>query len=218
MAEEVRVRARRLAQEYIQRGDVTGWFEVLYAAAEGNEQAIQWADMVPNPGLLEWLEREEVHGEGRRALVVGCGLGDDAEELARRGFEVTAFDISPTAIEWCQRRFPDSRVTYVVADALKLPEGWQRRFDFLFEAYTLQVLPPEARQTAARNLASCLAEGGILLVICRGRSPEDPEGDMPWPLTAGELQVFLEAGLSETQFEEYFEESSVRRFRVTYSR
>ena len=26
------------------------------------------------------------HGAGQRAVVVGCGLGDDAEELARRGY------------------------------------------------------------------------------------------------------------------------------------
>ena len=33
-------------------------------------------------------------------LRIRPGLGDDAEELVRRGFDVTAFDISDTAIQW----------------------------------------------------------------------------------------------------------------------
>lgn len=39
-----------------------------------------------------------------RAVVIGCGLGDDAEYLASMGYEVTAFDISPTAIAMCHTR------------------------------------------------------------------------------------------------------------------
>ena len=47
---------------------------------------------------------------GKKALKIGCGLGDDAEYLTETGMEVTAFDISETAIRWCHERFPDSRV------------------------------------------------------------------------------------------------------------
>lgn len=41
---------------------------------------------------------------GRRILVVGCGVGDVALNLARNGADVHAFDLSPTAIAICQRR------------------------------------------------------------------------------------------------------------------
>jgi ubiquinone/menaquinone biosynthesis C-methylase UbiE len=36
---------------------------------------------------------------GSRALVVGCGFGDDAVRLARLGFRVSAFDLSPESLE-----------------------------------------------------------------------------------------------------------------------
>ena len=98
MKEQARARARQLAQEFAQRGDATGWFERLYTQAQGNEQAIRWANMEVNPNLVHWLDRRNLGGKGKLALVIGCGLGDDAEELARRGFEVVAFDIAPTAI------------------------------------------------------------------------------------------------------------------------
>jgi SAM-dependent methyltransferase len=218
--EQARAKARQLAQEFVQRGDATGWFEEQYTQAQGNEQAIHWADMEVNPNLLGWLDCRIIQGKGKLALVVGCGLGDDAEELARRGFEVVAFDIAPTAIAWCRKRFPHSPVTYVVADVLEPPSAWRGSFDFVLEAYTLQVLPAAVRSKAIASIAGLLAKEGTLLVICRGRSPQEPLGDLPWPLTTEELEVFTSAGLQQGQFEDYFdqEEPPKRRFRVEYQR
>src|SRR5438067_551847 len=152
MKEQARAKARQLAQEFAQRGDATGWFEQLYTQAQGNEQAIHWADMEVNPNLVAWLDCRNIQGKGRRALVVGCGLGDDAEELARRGFEVVAFDIAPTAIDWCRQRFPHSPVEYVVADVFDPPSAWKGSFDFVLEAYTLQVLPADVRGKAIAGI------------------------------------------------------------------
>jgi ubiquinone/menaquinone biosynthesis C-methylase UbiE len=61
----------------------------------------------PNPNFIDWLNQRRVVGSGR-AIKVGSGLGDDAEELSRRGFETTAFDISESAIAWSRKRFPQS--------------------------------------------------------------------------------------------------------------
>jgi SAM-dependent methyltransferase len=220
MKEQARAKARQLAREFAQRGDATSWFEELYTQAQGHEQAIHWADMAVNPNLLGWLDRRNMQGKGKRALVVGCGLGDDAEELARRGFEVVAFDIAPTAIAWCRQRFPQSPVEYVVADVFDPPRGWQGGFDFVLEAYTLQVLPADVRGKAIACIAGLLAREGTLLVICRGRAAEEPPGNLPWPLTTEELDVFKSAWLRQAHFEDYFdqEEPPVRRFRVEYQR
>ena len=74
----------------------------------------------PHEELVRWLDAAGPLG-GRRALVVGCGLGDDAVEVARRGAATTAFDLSPTAVAWCRRRFPDAPVTWTTADLLATP-------------------------------------------------------------------------------------------------
>ena len=215
-----RAMARRLAQKHLAEGDALGWFEALYAAVGGEAEGIPWADLKANRNVAEWLDRRELQ-PGLAAIVVGCGLGDDAEELARRGLEVTAFDISPTAIEWCRRRFAGSRVKYVVADLLEGRRDWEGRFDLVVESYTLQVLPEELRGRAMEKLAGFLADRGELLVVCRGREEEDAKGEMPWPLTRGELVRLAEgAGLVERGFEDYWdgEEAGVRRFRVVYAR
>jgi len=213
-----RAGARALAAAALQRGDPTGWFEELYAGA-GEAGDVPWADLVPNPSMVQWLEREGVTGEGRRALKVGAGLGDDAEELARRGFVVTAFDIAPSAVAWARRRFPNSKVDYVVADALAPPREWSGAFDLVLESYTLQVLPPELRAPAGHAIAATLAPRGTLLAIARGRDEGEDRGAMPWPLTPAELRgVFGELEL--VAFEDFVddEDPPVRRLRAHFRR
>lgn len=217
MSEAARQRARVLMREARDQGDATGWFERLYAEAHDNPRMVQWADMEPNPNLVAWLDRLESPANGARALVVGCGTGDDAEETARRGCHVVAFDIAPSAVAWSRRRFPDSSVDYTVADVLALPPAWTGAFDLVVEVYTLQVLPPDLRGTAMAEMARCLAPGGRLLVICRGRDPDDDPGLMPWPLTPDEIHGLARHGLRQESWEDY-DEGGVRRFRACFGR
>jgi ubiquinone/menaquinone biosynthesis C-methylase UbiE len=219
MGELHRATARQIAHRHIDGGDPLGWFETLYAQAGGDPSIIPWADLKPNPNLIDWLNQNGPGGSGL-ALKVGSGLGDDAQELARWGFNTTAFDISKSAIAHSRSRFPDSVVSYVVADLFSAPVEWRGRFDLVLESYTLQVLPPALRTDAIRCIASFVSPGGTLLVIARGREPGDPEGKMPWPLTKQELALFRNHGLTEVSFEDYMdnEKPPVRRFRATYCR
>ena len=213
-----RVRARELAEKFLERGDAKGWFEALYAEADGGAGRIPWADLVPNPHLISWLGENDARGEGRRALIIGCGLGDDAELLAARGFDVTAFDISATAIKWSRRRYPNSKVDYLVADLFELPVEWREAFNLVVEVNTFQVLPGELRPAAISSMVNCVTPGGSLLVIARGREPNDDPGSMPWPLTVSDLEPFAQSGLELISFEDFFDQEGppVRRFRVQY--
>jgi SAM-dependent methyltransferase len=214
-----RTRARELATQFNQRNDPTGWFEVLYREAEQGNCEIPWADLRPNPHLVDFWSSPPVPPEGKLALVIGCGLGDDAEQLAAWGFKTTAFDISGSAIRAACRRFPASAVNYLVADLFAPPSSWHVQFDFVLEAYTLQVLPPALRAKAMQSISQFVHPGGLLLVITRGREPADPEGLVPWPLTRAELEAFTRSGLTEQRFEDYLDtEESVRRFRALYKR
>jgi SAM-dependent methyltransferase len=213
-----RARARELAKTFLERGDAKGWFEALYAEADGVAERIPWADLAPNPHLISWLDENHAQVEGRRALVVGCGLGDDAELLASRGFDVTSFDISAAAIDWSKRRFPDSKVDYVAADLFEPPAEWRGAFHLVVEVNTLQVLPSELRPGAISAMVNCVTPGGSLLVIARGRAPNDDPGSMPWPLTVSDLEPFAQSGLKLVSFDDFIdqEDPPVRRFRVQY--
>lgn len=213
-----RRRVDELFSQFAAQGDQTGWFEALYAQAKGDPDSIPWANLTPNEQIVEWLEREQIDGQGKSAVVVGCGLGDDAEALASFGFDVTAFDISATAIEWCKLRFPQTTIRYVAADLLNLPDDW--RFDFVLEIYTVQALPVELRQQAIAAVAGLVAPGGTLLAIGRLVEPDTERTGPPWPPTKAELSAFKNNGLSEIRFEDYMdgETPPVRRFRIQYRR
>jgi 2-polyprenyl-3-methyl-5-hydroxy-6-metoxy-1,4-benzoquinol methylase len=174
-------------------------FEEIYAEAGADLDKIPWATLAPDTALTAWLDRQPPHTPGSTALVVACGLGDDAEELARRGYRVSAFDVSPTAIDRCRERFPRTAVDYRVADVFDLPGNWTRAFELVVEIRTLQSLPPATRAEAGAAIAGTVAPGGRAFVRTAGREPEEPLGSRPWPLTRTELDVFARAGLVQTE-------------------
>ena len=194
--------ANRFAAEGLASGDPTGWFERLYAAAQNAAAEVPWARLAPREQLVEWADAHAVHGDGRPALVVGAGLGDDAEFVAGLGFDTVAFDVAPSAIAAARGRFPDSAVRYRVADLLALPEELAGAFAFVFESLTVQSLPDDVRPQAIANVARTVASGGTLLVIASARDGEDgPIAGPPWPLLRTEVDAFAVEGLEAVEIE-----------------
>jgi 2-polyprenyl-3-methyl-5-hydroxy-6-metoxy-1,4-benzoquinol methylase len=173
-------------------------FETIYAQAGDDLTGIPWASLRPMPALVGWLDRQP-EASGLTALVVACGLGDDAEEVSRRGYRVTAFDLVPAAIAHCRARFPGSAVDYQVADVFALPDRWHRAFDLVVEIRTLQSLPVPERPAAAARLASMVAPGGRVFVHGLARRDDEPPGRRPWPISPQDLTAFISAGLTETE-------------------
>jgi SAM-dependent methyltransferase len=69
--------------------------------------------------VLEALARR--HGlAGRRLLDLACGTGRSFEPMLRRGYEVTACDVSPEMVRIARRRAPG--VPIAVADMRALPD------------------------------------------------------------------------------------------------
>jgi SAM-dependent methyltransferase len=218
--DQARERARELAAEFIRKGEPYRWFDVLYKEAERGEAVVPWDDLAPNPNMLAYWKAHSWDTAGQRALVVGCGLGDDATQIAAWGFRTTAFDVSETAIVMAKKRSPNSMVAFEVADLFAPPQQWNGAFDFVFESNTLQALPVGIRAKAIENIAQFVGPRGRLLVIARAREESDPEGRLPWPVTRRELDGFVRAGLREETFEDFLdaEPPGTRRFRVLYRR
>ncbi|MEH1951912.1 MAG: class I SAM-dependent methyltransferase [Nostoc sp.] len=217
--EDLRFYVKQLATEALQKSEALAWFEVLYTKAKGDTAKIPWAKLTPHPYLQDWLKNHQPFASGQKALVIGCGLGDDAEALAHLGFEVTAFDISPTAIAWCQERFPNSTVNYVVADLLAIPSQWHQAFDFVFECRNIQALPLNVRSGVISSVTSFVAPGGILLLITRVRDTEVEPSGPPCPLSDSELAQFENVGLQQVEKLVFLEsELDVKQVRIEYQR
>lgn len=96
------------------------------------------------------------------ALDVGCGEGADALWLARRGWYVTAADISCVALDRAAAAGADvaDRVTWTTTDLLTTPPA-TGSFDLVSVQYFL--LPRQSDHAALYGLLDAVALGGTLL-------------------------------------------------------
>jgi SAM-dependent methyltransferase len=193
--------ARLLAQASVSAADPIGWFDRLYLAAASGRAVVPWDRGEPHPLLARWLRARAPEGPGRRAMVVGCGPGWDAELIASAGFATHAFDVSPVAIREVRLRFPDSSVTYVTADLLDPPTEWAGAFDLVVEVMTVQSLPDPPRRDAVAQVARLLAPGGTLVVVAAAREECDPVDGPPWPLTRAEVDAFAARDVGAVRIE-----------------
>ena len=189
--------ADRLAAEAAVAGQPTRWFEQLWAAAARDEVDMPWDRTAPFPPVLDHVERTG-DGVGRRAVVVGAGLGADAELLASRGFRTVAFDLAPSAVELARARHPGTPVDYRVADVLDLPDDLVGAFDLVVDVFTVQALPRTLREESVAGVRSLLAPGGELLAV-HFVLPDgaDPDQGPPWLLTRDEMEWFAADDVSQ---------------------
>lgn len=219
---DARERTKEIQKEFAEKGDALGWFDALYREAAGDNEKIPWADLEPNKFLQRFAGENDLHGKNRTALVVGCGLGDDARFLYERGFKVTAFDISPTAIEWARKLHQDTDIRFFTADLFDTPKEWYQAFDFVLEVYTIQPLPLDIRPQVIDAIANFVKfPFGKLLIVTRGREDDEIPSEVPWALSRKDLSRFDENGFKQIYFEEMMsddETDEIPRFVVEYEK
>jgi SAM-dependent methyltransferase len=124
----------------------------------------------------------------RQALDVGCGEGADARWLADQGWQVTAVDISQTAITRAATTDTNPRITWTRADLATTPPPAQA-----FDLVSAQYFPlTKANPAQLHNILAAVAPTGTLLIV--GHSPDDLPPDSPfdpndfyWPAEIAEL-------------------------------
>lgn len=217
---DARERTKEIQTEYAENGDALGWFDALYQEANGDNGKIPWADLEPNKYLRRFAEQTRLRGNNRNALVVGCGLGDDAKFLHDLGFRVTAFDISPTAIEWARKLHADTDIKFFTADLFDTPNEWFQAFEFVLEVHTIQPLPLEMRPQVIDAIANFVEFRGKLLIVTRGREDDEIPPEMPWALSKKDLSRFEANNFKQINFVEMLgdEEEPIRRFIVEYEK
>ena len=214
--EEIIRRLKQMSNAAASTNEPLSWFEELYSSARGDDNWIPWSDGSPSPFVVEWA----IGKPPGRALVVGCGLGEDAVFLDKIGWDVVAFDLSYTAVEWAKKRHEKSGIKWVVADLLNPPDEWRSEFELVLEVHILQAIPENIRKYAARKLPLFVAEGGHL--VCVGRLDERgiPHEGPPWPLN----QAFIESigkslgQISMVKASLPDDDPTTTRYRATWSR
>ena len=125
-----------------------------------------------------------------RALDVGCGSGQWAVTLARRGWSVTGIDVVPRALrrarERAQRAGVDVQVVEGDVTALR-QAGIGSGFRLVWDFGTLHGLTPGQRRAAAREIGAVASADAVALILAwapgvrgplpRGMSRDDVAAD-----------------------------------------
>lgn len=123
-----------------------------------------WEKGDSSPGLVDFLA---AHPEIPRTtvLVPGCGTGHDVRAWAKAGFQVTGYDMAPSAILLCEEKTHQAglKATFVVGDFLT-DQPWQR-FDWIFEHTCFCAIDPERRGEYVEAVIRWLKPGGHYLAV-----------------------------------------------------
>jgi len=117
----------------------------------------------------------------RTVLCIGCGVSQEPRALAAAGFEVTALDLSPLAIEVIRNNEAPAEVLKRMLEGRPFRPGGSLKFvagdlcdlslcsdqvDVIIERCTLQNFSDEERPVALEAVANRLASRGIFFTHC----------------------------------------------------
>jgi SAM-dependent methyltransferase len=123
-----------------------------------------WEKGEPSPGLIDFLAANPNLKRGT-VCVPGCGSGNDALEFARAGFEVSGFDIAPSAIRLASEKAAAAglKANFQLADFLK--DEPPQKFDWLVEHTLFCAIQLSERDDYVRAVLRWLKPGGNYLAV-----------------------------------------------------
>ncbi|WP_369145651.1 class I SAM-dependent methyltransferase [Streptomyces sp. R44] len=133
------------------------WWDGFYA---DRDKPVPFFVAKPDENLVSYVEQGLLPAGGR-VLDLGCGPGRNALYLASAGFDVTAVDLSPTAVAWAEERAGDTGaegVRFVCGDAFTA--ALDGPYDLVYDSGCFHHLPPHRRVSYLALLHRALAPGG----------------------------------------------------------
>lgn len=119
--------------------------------------------------LAAFIKSLPCEGRNLHILEVGCGQGREAISLARRGYDVIAFDLSPTAISIARTNAAEAGVPvdFSVGDAAQPYPYRNNSFQGIFAHLSLHYFDHLTTHSIFTELARVLTPGGILYFTVR---------------------------------------------------
>jgi SAM-dependent methyltransferase len=163
------------------------FFDAVYAGPA------PWDIGAPQPELMRLIEELPPRG---RVLDLGCGTGDLAIGLAKRGIAVLGVDFVEAALDVARSRSLDlpsetrALVEFQAGDALH-PSRWSGRIGCVTDSGFYHLFDSATRHQLVEDLASALPRGGRYYML--GFAVSFPVPDAPREVTRAELEALFVA-------------------------
>jgi 2-polyprenyl-3-methyl-5-hydroxy-6-metoxy-1,4-benzoquinol methylase len=127
---------------------------------------IPWNILKPPEIMVKAVESGRI--KPCRVADLGCGAGNYSVWLAKKGFDVTGFDISPKAIKHAQNLAAEKGIKcrFEVCDLLQESLEFQNSFDLAIDWEVLHHIFPKDRHRFLENVRNLLRPQGIYLSVC----------------------------------------------------
>lgn len=154
-----------------------------------------WDSGLPSRELFRILEEQAV--TSGRALELGCGTGTNAIALTERGFEVTAVDCSPLALNAARQKAASVgiNVEWIEADVQNFGEG-MKPFDLVFDRGCYHCCRRVDLSGYLKTLRNVTQVGSRVLILAGNANEQSEYG--PPRVTEAELRNEL-SGLFDIQ-------------------
>jgi len=132
---------------------------------------LQWASDENSEPVIEIMEKYNIDTK-MQILEIGCGEGRDAIYLLKKGYNVYATDISPTAVDYCKKIYPQKPEAFGVLNCLT--DGIDNKFDFIYAVAIVHMLVlDEDRNKFYKFIFNQLNENGVALICTMGDGQEE---------------------------------------------
>lgn len=109
---------------------------------------------------------------GNRVLIPGCGYGHEIKAFANAGYDVTAIDLAPAAVERARDLAGPALAKQIITGDFFRHDFGALKFDLVYERTFLCSLHPDQRSAYRNRVAELLRYRGTLLGLFYYQTPD----------------------------------------------
>lgn len=149
-----------------------------------HQKNLRWMGEESSPIVTEIIQKYGISKENS-VLEIGCGEGRDAVYLLEKGYNLSATDVSPEAVNYCKARYKAFSDRFDLLDAVN--GTINKKFDFIYSVAVIHMLvPDEDRKAFYCFIKEHLTENGIALICTMGDGEMERSTDISIAFDLGE--------------------------------
>ena len=140
-----------------------------------------------------YLEKISDEIKKGKVIILGCGRGYDAVMLAKKGFEVTAVDFSPSAIKFLTNLAEQQGVLVKIIqkDIFSLRDDFEGHFDYVIEQTCFCAIDINRRSEYELLVSKLLKVKGQLIGLWFPIGKKNADGGPPFGVSIKEIKLLF---------------------------